>query len=93
MVERLNAIAGVRCPLPQGAFYAFPDVSALYNDKIKDSMTFAQHLLEEKKVAVIPGIGFGTDAHIRLSYASSMEDIKEGMDRLESFVKERLALC
>jgi len=86
MVERLSAIPGIECPKPPGAFYTFPKVSSLYSDSMKDSMTFAGRLLEEQKVALIPGVAFGHDDHIRLTYASSMDDIREGMDRIEAFV-------
>jgi len=86
MVERLSAIPGIECPKPPGAFYTFPKVSSLYGGSMKDSMTFAGKLLEQQKVALIPGVAFGHDDHIRLTYASSMDDIKEGMDRIETFV-------
>lgn len=86
MVERLSAIPGVECPKPPGAFYTFPRVSSLYRGGIKNSMDFAGKLLEDQKVALIPGVAFGHDDHIRLTYASSMDDIKEGMDRIEAFV-------
>jgi aspartate aminotransferase len=88
MVERLNAMPGIACPTPPGAFYAWARVSGLYNTAVKGSLDFAARLLDEKKVAIIPGIGFGDDECVRLSYASSMNDIKEGMDRLEDYAKE-----
>jgi len=65
-----------------GAFYVFPNIAGV---GLK-SATFAERLLEEQQVAVVPGDAFGSDAHIRLSYACSMENIREGMDRLEKFV-------
>ncbi|MCQ2736908.1 MAG: pyridoxal phosphate-dependent aminotransferase [bacterium] len=85
MHKRLCAIKGVICPKPEGAFYLFPDVSQLYKGGIKGSMDFCSRLLEEKKLAVIPGIGFGADKHIRFTYSASMNDIEKGMDRFESF--------
>lgn len=87
MVERLNNIEGMECTLPQGAFYAYPVVSSLYGRKageweIKDSVGLCDYLLEEGKVACVPGAGFGTSEHIRLSYATSMEKIEKAMDRV-----------
>lgn len=87
MVKRLQNIKGISCQSPMGAFYTFPDISQLYNEKIAGSMDFCKNLLEEEKVAIVPGIGFGNDKHIRLTYSAGIEDIKEGLDRLESFVK------
>lgn len=65
--------------MPEGAFYAFPDIS----ETGMKSMEFCERLLEEAKVAVIPGIGFGADNNVRLSYATSMEDIKKGIERIK----------
>ena len=62
MVERLNAIEGVECALPSGAFYAYPDVAAYYGSQVRDSVALCEHLLEEAKVACVPGAGFG---HVR----------------------------
>ncbi len=84
MLERLNAIPGLNCPQPDGAFYMFPDIS---KTKLK-SLEFCNALLEKEQVAVIPGIAFGADDNIRLSYATDMATIEKGMDRLEKFVKE-----
>ncbi|MCX6339469.1 MAG: pyridoxal phosphate-dependent aminotransferase [Candidatus Aureabacteria bacterium] len=82
LVSRLQAIPGITCYRPLGAFYAFPDVSAFG----LGSAEFAARLLEEALVAVVPGSAFGSDSHIRISYATSMENIKEGMDRIEKFL-------
>lgn len=95
MVERLNDIPGVSCPLPQGAFYAYPVVSPFYGRRagkweIADSVSLCEYLLEEAKIACVPGAGFGTEEHIRLSYATSLEKIEQAMDRLEAAL-ERLA--
>lgn len=86
MVEKLSSIEGVVCPCPQGAFYVFPDVSALYGDRFGGSVDFAGRLLEEEKLAVIPGAGFGYDGHLRFTYSASMEDIREGLERFGRFV-------
>ena len=88
MVERLNRIKGVSCLMPVGAFYAFPRVSKLYGKsfngkRIMNSSDFAAYLLEEAKVALVSGDAFGADAYIRLSYATSMENITKGLDRIE----------
>ena len=87
MVERLNDIEGVECTLPQGAFYAYPMVSSFYGRRkgeweVKDSVRLCDYLLEEGRVACVPGAGFGTREHIRLSYATSMEKIEKAMDRV-----------
>ena len=92
MYDRLKKVQGIVCPEPKGAFYIFPDVSALYGKtfeglKITGSLSFADCALK-KGVAVVPGIAFGDDNCIRLSYAISIEDIKEGLDRLIDFIKE-----
>ncbi len=83
MLERINAIPGLSCAQPDGAFYLFPDIS---KTGLK-SLDFCKKLLEEYQVAVIPGVAFGTDNNIRLSYATDMATIEKGMDRLEKFVK------
>jgi aspartate aminotransferase len=92
MSERLNAIKGVKCPQPTGAFYCFPDVSAHFGRtiggiKIQNSMDFAAALLEQASVALVPGGAFGCDNNIRLSFATSMEQITKGLDRLEKWLK------
>lgn len=83
MFERLNAIPGLTSPKPDGAFYLFPDIS---KTGLK-SLDFCNALLEKEQVAVIPGIAFGADDNIRLSYATDLATIEKGMDRLEKFVK------
>lgn len=92
IVERLNAIPGVTCRMPGGAFYAFPDVSALIGKRfgervIGGSDDLAAYLLEEVAVAVVPGSGFGADGHIRLSYATSTEKINKGLDRMDAALR------
>jgi aspartate aminotransferase len=91
MVERLNRIPGISCLMPVGAFYAFPNVARLYGKSIqgktmKNSSDFAAYLLEEAKVALVSGDAFGADPYIRLSYATSMENIQKGLDRIEKAV-------
>ncbi len=92
MSNRLNAIDGIKCPKPTGAFYCFPDVSSFYGKtiggvEIKNSMDFAQTLLEQAKVALVPGGPFGCDNNVRLSFACSMEEIDKGLDRIEKWLK------
>jgi len=81
MVTRLNKIKGIKCLMPEGSFYTFPDISGTG----MKSMEFTEKLLEEAKVAVVPGRDFGADKNVRLSYACSMENIKKGLDRIEKF--------
>ncbi len=92
IVARLRAIPGVSCGEPQGAFYVFPRVSALYGRsaggrKIQGSVALAEALLEQAHIATVPGSGFGADDFIRFSYATSMEKIQGGLDRFEKFVR------
>ena len=89
IVGRLNDIEGISCTMPGGAFYVFPNVSNIYGRKhngkpIINSETLTDFLLEEAKVAVVAGSGFGADNYIRLSYATSMENIEKGVDRIAS---------
>lgn len=93
IVERLNSITGISCLKPEGAFYVFPNISKLLgksykNQIIRDSINLSRILLEEVKIAVVPGSAFGKDNYLRLSYATSMENITKGMDRLKEFVKK-----
>ena len=92
MADGLNAVKGVRCPKPTGAFYCFPDVSAHYGrtiggKKIQNSMDFASALLQQAGVALVPGGPFGCDKNVRMSFATSMEQITKGLDRLEKWLK------
>jgi len=91
MAQRLNSIGGVVCAEPTGAFYCFPDVSAHYGRtinsvKINGSMDFAKALLEQANVAVVPGLPFGCDENVRLSFATSLEQITKGLDRLQKWL-------
>jgi aspartate aminotransferase len=79
----------VKCNKPEGAFYVFPDVSSLYTDEINDSLKFAEYLLTKAHIAVAPGGAFGGADHcIRFSYATSMENIKEGMKRFKEAIAQ-----
>ncbi len=86
MLDRLNAIPGLSTAKPDGAFYLFPDIS---KTGLK-SLEFCDALLETQQVAVIPGVAFGADNNIRLSYATDLPTIEKGMDRLEKFVRSRI---
>lgn len=87
MHGRLTAMPGVRCPIPTGAFYCFPNVSGTYERLgVSGSIAFSERLLEQANVAVVPGIAFGLDAHVRLSFAASMEQIEKGLDRIEAML-------
>ncbi|WP_457570221.1 pyridoxal phosphate-dependent aminotransferase [Desulfurobacterium sp.] len=88
MVEKLNSIPGVTCTMPKGAFYAFPNVKAVIEKGgFKDDFEFADFLLENAKIAAVPGSAFGYPGYMRFSYATSMENIKKGLDRFEVAVK------
>ena len=91
MVERINRMDGVSCLCPHGAFYVLMNISKLIGKEIAGctiggSDDFANAFLEKANVAVVPGSGFGADGYVRWSYATSMESIKEGLDRLEKFL-------
>ena len=93
MVKRIGEIEGLDIIYPKGAFYLMINVSCVYgkaiNGKtIKSSLDFSSELLEEEKVAVIPGAAFGLDKFVRLSYATSQKDIEEGLNRIENFIKK-----
>lgn len=86
IVEGLRAIPRVACTMPQGAFYAYPNVGAyLKGNGLADTTALAERLLDEAHVAVVPGPGFGTRQHVRLSYATSLEHINEGLRRMNAF--------
>lgn len=88
MWKRLTGIPGARCPRPTGAFYCFPNVSGTYEGLgVKGSIEFASRLLDEANVAVVPGMAFGMDGHVRLSFATSMDQIAQGLDRIESWMQ------
>lgn len=92
MVERVNKINGLSCIKPEGAFYVMVNISKILGKEvdgkvIKSSLEFASLLLEKEKVAAVPGVAFGVDEFVRLSYATSMENIIKGLDRIDNFVK------
>jgi aspartate aminotransferase len=93
IIDRLNAIPGVSCRLPGGAFYAFPNIGGILGRQgptgpIRSPQDVAQYLLKEARVAVVPGEAFGSRTHIRLSYATGMEAIERGIQRIaEAFHK------
>lgn len=82
VVNGLRAIPGVRCTLPEGAFYAYPNVSAFFGGNVKSASDVAGKLLREAHVATVPGEGFGTADHIRLSYATSIAELDRGLERM-----------
>ena len=87
VVAALNDIPGVTCPQPNGAFYAYPNISSTFGrGGIHSGMDFAKRLLGEAHVALVPGEAFGTTEHVRLSYAASMEDLEEGVRRIRAFI-------
>lgn len=86
--DRVAAMPGVKVNKPDGAFYLFIDVSSYYGDGIKNSIEFANYLLEEAQVAVVPGIGFGNDDYIRISFATSDALLEKAMDRIEAALKK-----
>ncbi|MFQ5912099.1 MAG: pyridoxal phosphate-dependent aminotransferase [Nitrospinota bacterium] len=91
IVAGLNAIEGVRCTTPRGAFYAFPRVDGLFGregpaGQVASSEDLCRYLLEEGEIATVPGSAFGAEGHLRLSYATSMENIQKGIDRMAQAV-------
>ena len=88
IVPRLRQMPGVECSMPSGAFYAYPNLrGALGRGGIRTPLEFADRLLKEAHVAVVPGEAFGTDAHVRISYATSMKEIERGLDRIHKFLE------
>lgn len=87
VIGRLRQIPGVTVGVPKGAFYAYPNIGvALGKNGIHTSMQFAEQLLDKAHVALVPGEAFGTDNHVRISYATSMEELTRGLDRLHKFI-------
>lgn len=89
LLEALNEVPGFTCNEPEGAFYAFPNVSGCLGNEIRTSGDFAQRLLQGEQTVVTDGAGFGCEGYIRISYATSMEQLQEGVKRIRRFV-ERL---
>jgi aspartate aminotransferase len=93
MHQRLAALPEITCVKPQGAFYCFPNVSAYFGKsaggvEVTDGVSFAATLLEQAHVAVVPGNDSGFETHVRLSFATSMENIDKGIDRIDAFLKK-----
>jgi aspartate aminotransferase len=87
VVERLRRIPGVTCQEPRGAFYAYPNIgTALGKPGIENTLQFSERLLADAHVAVVPGEAFGTDRHVRISYATSMQELERGLDRIHQFI-------
>lgn len=93
LVEGLNSIGGISCKMPKGAFYAFPNISKVLgkkasNNQINSSMDLSIYLLEQAKVALVPGSAFGAEGYIRISYATSMENLSKGIERIRKALEE-----
>lgn len=93
MVERINQIEGLSCLTPKGAFYVMMNISKIFGRTIRgkmitNSMDLSELLLDEAHVAVVPGVAFGVENYVRLSYANSLENIKEGLNRIEAVLNE-----
>jgi aspartate aminotransferase len=89
LIPQISSIPGFSCDPPGGAFYVFPQVSDLYGrEGITDSSTLAEFLLDRARVAVVPGIAFGNDEHVRISYATSMEKLHESLNRMRTALEE-----
>jgi aspartate aminotransferase len=87
VISRLRAIPGVECAEPRGAFYAYPNLGVIIGKNgINDTLQLSERLLAEAHVAVVPGEAFGTDRHVRISYATSMTELERGLDRIHQFV-------
>lgn len=88
LIGALNEIEGVKCTLPEGAFYAFPDVRGCYREDIKTSAAFAEMLLTEAGTVVTDGAAFGAEGCIRISYATSIDKLKEGVKRIKRAIEK-----
>lgn len=88
VVERLRAIPGVHCAEPKGAFYAYPNIGVALRNGVT-TLQFAENLLKKAGVAVVPGEAFGTNQHVRISYATSMHELTRGLERIHRFIAEK----
>lgn len=87
VIARLRQIPGVECQEPRGAFYAYPNLSVVIGKNgIRNSLDLAERLLMDAHVAVVPGEAFGTEQHVRISYATSMQELERGLERVHQFV-------
>jgi aspartate aminotransferase len=92
VLSRFASMPGIKCAAPRGAFYVYPNLSGvLGHGGVETPMQFAEKLLDRQHVAVVPGEAFGTESHVRISYATSLETIEKGLSRIETFVRETLA--
>jgi aspartate aminotransferase len=89
VMEALKDMPGIHCTVPQGAFYVFPDIRAHLKGSTPDSVSFCRTLLEECHVATVPGSAFGVEGYLRISYATSLEKLQEGLRRIHDFLKKR----
>ena len=87
LLHALKEIPNLKCDEPEGAFYAFPNVTGCYGNSLRNSADFAQQLLEKEQTVVTDGAGFGSEGYIRLSYATSMSQLEEGVKRIKRFVE------
>jgi aspartate aminotransferase len=88
VLERLNGLAGVECPPAEGAFYAFPDVTAAIERLgLRDDVAFCERLLQQQGLAIVPGSAFGAPGHVRLSFAAAQATLESGLDRLSKFIR------
>jgi aspartate aminotransferase len=97
VVQRLHAMPGITCTLPEGAFYVFPRVSAYFGAKWQDktissAMDLSMYLLQDAKVALVAGEGFGSPNHVRISYATSMGNLEKGLNQIEAALKRLSSL-
>jgi aspartate aminotransferase len=87
ILKGLAAIPGMKCTKPEGAFYVYPNISTFLGRGLKSPAEFARQLLHQAQVATVPGEGFGTDEHVRISYATSEKELDRGLERLRDFVQ------
>ena len=87
LLQALKEVPGIKCDEPEGAFYAFPNVTGCFRGRLRNSDEFAQQLLEKEQTVVTDGTGFGCEGYVRLSYATSMNQLEEGVKRIKRFVE------
>ena len=93
LLRALNEIPGLKCARPEGAFYAFPDVRGCLKGTVMTSEHFAHELLEKEQTVVTDGGGFGADGFVRISYATSLERLQEGVERIRRVAAHCSANC
>jgi aspartate aminotransferase len=89
LLNALNEIPGLRCPHPEGAFYAFPDVRGCLKGRLQTSADFVNALLEKERTVVTDGAGFGADGYVRISYATSLDRLREGVERIKRVIERK----